>query len=218
MNNILNNYFKPNTHVVASEQKSGKGVIDFWVRNYVDKRLMTKVCVELKAAEGDSWTNLLTQLKNYAEHDKTATTSFLIATKGIEVAFFIYLQDWHSDAQFGLNHEDYNGLLGLYLNEKGVKIVPQKNNFGPQLRIFNLDDDNIIHRYSIHTIFKFMSHCTEPPTVGFEPNLKMISPANPQKLSTSVLGLNLKIDNNGNLIPGNFKHLIDLQKEADESL
>ena len=215
---ILNNYYKPSIYSVASEQKTGEGVIDYWIRSKEGNRLITKICVELKAADGDSWTSLLKQLKNYAEKDMAATTSFLIATKGIEIAFFVYLQDLHSDASFSLKHEDYNGLLGLYVDKEGVKVVPQKNNFCPQVRIFNLDDESKVHKYSIHALFKFMSHLSEPPLVDPLENLKIKSSISPQKLSTSVLGLGLKIDYEGRLIKGNFSEFTNLQDKVDKFL
>jgi len=105
----------------------------------------------------------------------------------------------------------------LFVDSSGVKVVPQKDNFPPQLRIFNLEDTSNVNKYSIHTLFKYMSHVKEPPIV--KPDLSLdIDVNNGNKLSTSVLGLGLKLNTEGKLVQGCYKNLVDLQIRADAEL
>lgn len=60
---------------------------------------------------------------------------------------------------FGLKDEKYDGLLGLYIDEVQINMLPQYNNHKPQLYIYKLgrsqEDNN-----SITAILKHMS-CTK---------------------------------------------------------
>jgi mRNA-degrading endonuclease HigB of HigAB toxin-antitoxin module len=214
MNGILNHYFrKEHGYLVASENKSGVGQIDFIVKVESGNELITGLCVELKAKKGDSWTKLLKQISNYADNDKFIENPFIMCVKGNEVSYFIFEQDFHTKMKFHLKGIAFDGLLGTYADSEGIKIVPQENVFFPQLRVFKLFSNNPLHEYNNHIHLKYYSTLERAPDID-EYRIKLCKgTSNPlhslatigtvESGTTNNVGLKLYINSAGKVIKGN---------------
>lgn len=130
---VLGHYFKPGPDFsYAPEYKSGKGQVDAIVMAHQDDGKLYDIgCCELKSEDGDSWTSLFQQATEYAEADNDTTSLFVICVKGLIISFFMYTQDWHSSNGFRLKGKEFDGLLGLYVDKDGVKVLPLENTYAP---------------------------------------------------------------------------------------
>lgn len=61
---------------------------------------------------------------------------------------------------------EYAGLLGLYVDSEGVKVLAQENTYYPQIQVYKFFHDNPIHDLSIHTLFRFISCFSITPEVN----------------------------------------------------
>lgn len=225
---ILNHYFKPKClWLPSSENKTGTGQVDYVLKyDLAQHRLLTDgrstkaigetdwshvCCVELKAKNGDSWTDLLLQAGKYAEYDNTNPGLFVICVKDSRVAYFLFEQDYHSSNGFDYKGAGFDGLLGLYADSQGVKILPQINVFLPQIRIYDLFGNNFVHEYSNHTILRYISTCRKVPDfnqrtlsiVGGNSNiLNQLAEVGTTPPMINQLGLRFRIGANGMLVRG----------------
>ena len=102
--------------------------------------------------------DLLLQSRDYALNDLVMDTNlFIMCVKGGEVAYFYYVKDFHSSRQMSLKSPDFDGLLGIYMDQNEVKILPQHNVFYPQIKIYKLFNTNKSHIFSNHCIQSFIA-------------------------------------------------------------
>ena len=171
------------------ESRSGKGIVDGHIKflerfNSNDKPVWTTIAhIEMKSPEGDGWQSLMAQNNEYANHNNTSNIegSYLICIRGDEIAFFTFKEDFHNNMGFGLKDERYDGLLGLYIDESQINMVPQYNNHKPQLYIYKLgrsqEDNNSITAILLHMSCTTMS--LQPATYDYDQNFtnKVCSPS-----------------------------------------
>jgi len=67
----------------------------------------------------------------------------------------------------------YDGLLGLYVDSEGVKVLPQENTFAPQAMFYTFFsiNKNPVHAldiYCIHVIIKYLSMSHYAPCADIE--------------------------------------------------
>ena len=172
---ILNHYFKLKYGFLATtEHKSGIGQVDLLVKTIDENNcLENMVCGELKSLNGDSWTLLMKQASEYAEHDNDITNPGVICVKGLQIAFFMYEQDWHSSKDLKMKGKDFDGLVPIYVNKHGVDVLPQQNTFAPQAMFYNMYSDNPNqneHTFAIHTLFRFFAMSPVSPSTQLEPS------------------------------------------------
>ena len=182
INKLLNNYFTEG-FIVEIQSKQTKGIIDGAV-TIIDPRSSeaVKPCLGLKgdfekrdkkdffhnincfieankehniADKNTSLINLLGQLKKYHVYSKSNTNAFFIAIRGFDVAFFMYIFDWHHSGKFFNKGSNWNGFFCLYLNDQGVQILPQYNTYEPQIITYNKVGGKF-DRHSIHIILTWM--------------------------------------------------------------
>ena len=187
-------YFRPeNGFLPGSESKSGIGQVDIIIKSdaYVNEtRLRNMGCGELKSQEGDSYTSVAVQATRYADNDNDTTKSIVYTIKGTKIAFFIYDELWHSSRGFKLKGIMFDGLLGLYNDREGVKVLPQENTFAPQAMYYNYFsiDNNPVYAsdvYSVHLMFKYLSMSHHPPIAEIDEDRT----TNPPKLSINLRAL-----------------------------
>jgi hypothetical protein len=141
----------------------------------------------------------------------------VICVKGNTIAFFLYDQDFHVKNNYHLKGTIFDGLLGLYVDNYNVKILPQVNTFFPQVMAYEFYNNNPIHEKSIHTIFKYMTTCRETPnaidmdTINMDTNVISVldkakeNSLNPvsriaRQSTTNTMGLNLFIGSRGKVL------------------
>lgn len=103
-----------------------------------------------------SWIDILGQLKGYLVNSKNNVNAFSIAIRGFELSFFMYIHDWHHSSKFFNKGLNWNGFLCLYLNDKGVQILPQHDTYEPQIITYNITEGKL-DKHTIHTILTWMS-------------------------------------------------------------
>ena len=62
---------------------------------------------------------------------------FVMVFRGTKMSAFFHHTYLHTDHDFYLKHPDYQDIIGLGLNSKGVYILPQSNRYYPQMRIYD---------------------------------------------------------------------------------
>ena len=102
---------------------------------------------------------------------------YIIIFKGSEVAFFIKDPSYHNKLGFYNKKTEVKDLIGLYVNDKGVQVLPQHNVPYPQIFTYDITkgQSDLI---SVHTILSYMS-C----------NSKVLSALASSKLHTISEGL-----------------------------
>lgn len=190
-NVIFTKFFKTkHGYLVTTENQSNTG------SNSVD--LLTKsgynpmtnyLSTELKALSGDSWTKGLKQNWFFVENDRDVTNPILINIKSTKIAFFLYVQDWHSTNNFGLKGYQFNGLLGLYFDKGGLKIIPQENTYYPQMMYFDpFYSINPFEKFSVFCLFNYLSTIESAPTIEMTDNGLVLWHHGSHKHGKSVIG------------------------------
>ena len=59
---------------------------------------------------------------------------------------------------------EWSEFLALFVNKQGVQLMPQRNNYRPQVMTYNVLG-NKYERHSIHLIFKYMANLHGVPKV-----------------------------------------------------
>jgi hypothetical protein len=219
-NHILSEIFPRNVgYQFSAEHCTGKGRVDAYVK-WFGFRKDTPVGlahIEYKAFLAQKhWYDQLAQVSDYLNSDNTIDGTFAVLIRGPQVAFFMYDSDFHSSNGFGLKGDSFNGMLGLYLDKGGVKILPQYNNFFPQMHVYDASKDKA-NEFSITSILRFMSCLKCSPTLvhpdlitGSEPvtlsftteahsKVKIIGTINIDGITKTVL-----INSDGKLITSNI--------------
>jgi len=162
--------------IVGPENNSGKGRTDVLVKWHdPDNGWNPLLHLEYKSLRGDHWFKLISQSKDYIDKNKYMVGGYSACIKGPYVAFFAYEEDFHSKSGFGLKGDKFNGMLGLYVDKEGVKVLPQNNSYYPQLHIYDASRKDGSDLLSITTIFKLMSlHKSSPNFSDLEPNANEI--------------------------------------------
>lgn len=99
-----------------------------------------------------SWISIFYQLKEYHNNSTRNINAFSVGIRGFDMCFQIYILDFHHKVGFLNKASACNGFLCLYLDDKGVQILPQYNTYEPQIITYNMLGSEL-DRHSIHTIF-----------------------------------------------------------------
>ena len=159
---LLNIVFDPKYNFgVVPQTGGGIKPCDFIV-NYTDG--ITRwhhTFVECKSHSGLSFESAYRQLMGYFKESNSPTNSFGIVVKGHYISFCEYHENWHKNNNFIYKCPDYEGLIGLWVSNKGVEAMPQENIYLPQLQAYNMKDPD--HLPSITVLLLYMSHHTYAP-------------------------------------------------------
>lgn len=161
-------------YIYGPENKSGKGRVDGLIKwsdpshDVIDWYALAHV--EYKSPQGDPLWFLIGQAQNYAEHSKYTEGSFAICVKGTLIGFFVYSPDFHSSIlNFNNKGTSFDGMLGLYVNNKGVRILPQYDTYYPQTLFYDING-NKDNKISIVAILGYMSTLSTSNTVDYVDN------------------------------------------------
>ncbi len=222
-NALLSRYFKTkHFYLLTTENQTnlGRKSVDIVVKYGLN--LNTFGLMELKSLAGEPWWKLLNQNSFYADNDRTVTNPILFTAKATKVAFFLYVQDWHSDNGFDLKFYKFNGLLGLYFDREGVKILPQENTFYPQIMFFDMfDKENPVNIFSVLCALHYFSTIKSAPSIADSHNQFRLSHHTNWKHSKSLIGTlansNKEFYMNGD---GKLKNSLDgnISPDSDASL
>jgi len=193
---LLNFYFTTKDGFTVSPERTAlgisKGKSDYLVQfRGPDGQKHFHTFVECKKLKGgDSFGVSIVQLALYnleAGIRSNQNHSFGILVKGTYIMFYEFNANWHVDNGFNCKRAGYNGLLSLYCDKYGVKVVEQLNLFGIQTVIYDLSNE--YHAFSIHSIFKYLVMHRRPP------------------VRDSLLKADLKGYARGNNIPNNTNYM-----------
>lgn len=160
-------------YIYGPENKSGKGRIDALTKwsnpNSIHRGWLALAHIEYKAPLGAPIWFLIGQNKNYADHSKYTEGSFAICIKGTLIAFFVFSTDFHSaSGNFPNKGPNFDGMLGLYVNNKGIRVLPQYDTYYPQALFYDIKDK--ANKISITAILGYMSTLSTSNTVEYVDN------------------------------------------------
>src|SRR5688572_4164524 len=93
------------------------------------------------------------------------TNKFVMVLYHDSIAFFIHQQNFLRSIALINKPDPIHNLVGIYLNDKGIAVVPQSTS-----RQFNVMPYNIItEKASIITMLGYISTCPDAPTLLYSP-------------------------------------------------
>jgi hypothetical protein len=88
---------------------------------------------------------------------------FVYIQKGNYVIFYENNVDYFEKNNINLNlrNPDLKNILGLYVTNKGVEIIPVKNSYFPQVKAYNLAEERDV--FAINVLFRYLTLNGHPP-------------------------------------------------------
>jgi hypothetical protein len=116
------------------------------------------------------------------------------------ISFFVYKPGFHSENNMLRKIFCYRDLMGLYVTDYGVKVIPQSNTIHPQVIFYNLTNEQ--DQMCIHIILKYIASCTNVPDIIIEDNQLKLNNSDQNYTMTPLTKNPLDpwgIDKNGNI-------------------
>lgn len=142
----------------------------------IEVKTLESGIIDFNSARGKSISSVLSQLDGYNKAiDFGYKTLYNISIRGEEMSFYIYVRDWHSVNGFPLKVPEANGFLCLYVDNKGVHIVPQYNTFKPQVITYSLWSKGAADKHAIHVLMNYIRTTPKVASIGKNLMLKELN-------------------------------------------